>query len=91
MSLAIINGDVFGIDEKNIYVEGNRIKKIGEIDSLINKDTTVIDAEGKTVIPGFFDSHTHFANMGLSMESDVSDCRSIEEVLGRIKKKKWHS
>ena len=88
MSLAIINGDVFGIDEKNIYVEGNRIKKIGEIDSLINKDTTVIDAEGKTVIPGFFDSHTHFANMGLSMESDVSDCRSIEEVLGRIKKKK---
>ena len=88
MSLAIINGDIFGRKEKNIYIETNRIKKVGEIESLIDKNTVVIDAEEKTVIPGFFDSHTHFADMGIYIENDVSECRSIEDVLNKIEKKK---
>ena len=80
MSLAIINGDIFGRKEKEIYIEGNRIKKVGQIESLISKNTVVIDAEEKTVIPGFFDSHTHFADMGINRENDVSECKSIEDV-----------
>ena len=88
MSLAIINGDIFGRKEKEIYIEGNRIKKVGQIESLISKNTVVIDAEEKTVIPGFFDSHTHFADMGINRENDVSECKSIEDVLKKIEKKK---
>ncbi|HDN81458.1 MAG TPA: amidohydrolase, partial [Methanomicrobia archaeon] len=74
--------------EKEIYIEGNRIKKVGQIESLISKNTVVIDAEEKTVIPGFFDSHTHFADMGINRENDVSECKSIEDVLKKIEKKK---
>ncbi|RLF94260.1 hypothetical protein DRN45_03735 [Thermococci archaeon] len=88
MSLALINGDIFGRKEKEIYIEGNRIKKVGQIESLISKNTVVIDAEEKTVIPGFFDSHTHFADMGINRENDVSECKSIEDVLKKIEKKK---
>jgi hypothetical protein len=87
MSLAIINGDIFERKEDSIYISGNRIMKIGNIDSMIDENTTVIDAEEKTVIPGFFDAHTHFASMGLTMESDVSACRSIHEILTIIEQK----
>ncbi len=88
MSLAIINGDIFDRKEKNIYIENNRIKKVGQIENLIDKNTVVIDAEEKTVIPGFFDSHTHFATMGTDVENDVSECGSVGDVLKTIKTKK---
>ncbi|MEA1994056.1 MAG: amidohydrolase [Euryarchaeota archaeon] len=88
MSLAIINGDIFDKEEKNVYIEGSRIKKLGKIEDLIDGDTEIIDAEEKTVIPGFFDSHTHFAAMGTAMENDVSECKSIEEIIGITEKKR---
>ncbi len=88
MSLAIINGDIFGRKEKNVYIENNKIKKVGQIENLIDKNTVVIDAEEKTVIPGFFDSHTHFATMGTDVENDVSECGSVGDVLKTIKTKK---
>ncbi len=87
MSLAIINGDIFGTSETALYVENGRIKKVGNVEKLIENDTVVIDAEEKTVIPGFFDAHTHFAAMGTRMEADVSECESIDEILGLIDEK----
>ncbi len=67
--LVIINGKVFTIDDKNPYAEAiavcsDTIIAVGRnrnISSMIRKGhTTVIDAKGRLVIPGFNDSHVHF-------------------------------
>jgi len=52
-----------------IAVQGELIAEMGkEQDVLkkveINSDTVIIDAEGKTVIPGFVDPHTHLVYAG---------------------------
>ena len=59
----------------------------GEID--IPQNAKVIDAKGKTVIPGFIDSHAHFVLMGLKVltELDLSMTSSIPEVIGQVRTK----
>lgn len=65
--LVILNGHVITVDEKNPYAQavavyGDRIVAVGdsgEIGHLIGENTKQIDATGKTVIPGFIDSHMH--------------------------------
>jgi imidazolonepropionase-like amidohydrolase len=42
----------------DIYIEGNRIKKIASADRR-EPDIPVIDASGKVVMPGLFEMHTH--------------------------------
>jgi predicted amidohydrolase YtcJ len=63
------------------------VGSIGEID--VPQNAKVIDAKGKTVIPGFIDSHAHFILMGLKVltELDLSMTRSIPEVVGQVRTK----
>lgn len=67
--LVIINGKILTIDDDNpmaesIAVRGESIVAVGttkQIRSFIEEErTTVIDAGGKLVIPGFNDAHVHF-------------------------------
>ena len=67
--LVIINGKVFTVDDKNpaaeaLAVRGEKIISVGttkEISALVEDGlTTVIDAGGRLVIPGFNDAHVHF-------------------------------
>ncbi len=61
--LLIKNGKVFTMEGKtyekaSILVENGKIKEVGE--SLVAPlDAKVIDAEGKIVMPGFIDAHSH--------------------------------
>lgn len=63
MKIAIINANVFnGTDEQlerntSLLIEDNLITKIGDIDPAIADE--VIDAQGKTVMPGLMDAHVH--------------------------------
>ena len=58
-----------------------------EIKDLKGQKTQVINLEGRTVIPGFIDSHMHIMTLGLnSMRLDLSTTNSIEEVLTLIEK-----
>ncbi|WP_100397815.1 5'-deoxyadenosine deaminase [Bacillus sp. FJAT-44742] len=51
-SMDIIYGDLF--------IEGKQIKKIGEdLTEVTRPDTKVIDAQGKTILPGFVQTHIH--------------------------------
>ena len=54
----------------------------------IGPDTLVIDAEGRTVIPGLNDSHTHVIRGGLNynMELRWDGVPSLSEALGRLKR-----
>jgi imidazolonepropionase-like amidohydrolase len=65
-TLVIRNGDVFDSElgairsRTTVIVRGDRIVAVGPADSLaVPLDATVIDASGKTVIPGLWDMHVH--------------------------------
>ena len=70
--LVLRNGKVITVDEKDtraeaVAVKNGMIVKVGSngnIEPLIGKETKVIELEGKTVVPGFIDTHTHNASMG---------------------------
>lgn len=55
------------IENGDIYIENNRIKAVGRSGTLtVPTGITTIDANGKTVTPGFVDTHAHmWPNWGL--------------------------
>src|SRR5580765_595242 len=65
-ALVIRNGNVFDSERgvvrprTTIIIEGERITAVGPADSIKSPaGATIIDATGKTVIPGLWDMHTH--------------------------------
>ncbi len=63
--LAIVNGSVVNVytgevEPASVLIEGERIAYVGsDTGKAIGASTQVIDAKGKTLIPGFIDGHTH--------------------------------
>ena len=56
-------------DSQAIALDGDRIAAVGsnaEIDALAGPGTEVIDLAGKTILPGFIDTHFHMSHAGLS-------------------------
>lgn len=47
------------IEQGDILIENNRIKAVGKTGTLDGTGATVIDASGKTITPGFIDTHAH--------------------------------
>ena len=49
-----------------IVITGSKIMDVGPSEKVnIPKKAEIINVKGKTVIPGFIDSHTHFILMGV--------------------------
>ena len=63
--LAIVNGSVVNvytgeIEKASVLIKGERIAYVGQdAEKSIGSKTSVIDAAGRTLIPGFIDGHTH--------------------------------
>lgn len=73
--------------ETAIYIVDNRIQQIGS-DQLLNEvgpNCQLMDLQGKTVVPGFHDSHMHLG-MAAQMYSEIQllGSKSIQEVQQRI-------
>lgn len=67
MNILIKNGLIFSGDlnekatKQNILIDSNgRIKEIGSAINIPEENLEIIDAEGKWIVPGFVDSHTHY-------------------------------
>lgn len=79
MEQYIVNGKVFldgSFQEKTIGVEGGCIRILPK-DAALESEAKVYDAEGKKVVPGFLDIHTHGA-VGVDVNAATA------EELGKI-------
>ena len=54
---------------------------LAEVEAAAPADVTRRDAQGRTIVPGFNDSHQHLLNTGIALaDIRLGDCRSIAEV-----------
>jgi predicted amidohydrolase YtcJ len=95
--LILTNGKVITMDAQEsisqaIAVKFGKIIAVGknsDIAKFVGKETETMDLMGKTVIPGFIDSHGHFLNEGssreiytdLSEEAGIHSSHDIQQVL----------
>lgn len=95
MKTAYINAKVITIDPgqptaEAFLVEGDRFVKVGSRDQVLAAagDAQVVDLGGKTVVPGFNDSHLHLLNFAYSRTKiNLYGTTSIAEILE--KSKQW--
>jgi adenine deaminase len=70
--IVIKNGQIVNVFTGEIYpggvaVAGDKIAAVGDVEYTIGDKTTIIDAEGKYITPGFIDGHIHPESANLSM------------------------
>ena len=76
-----LKDSVVAMDDEWIVALGRR----GEV--AIPEGAEIVDASGRTVLPGLIDAHTHFLSMGVSMIRfiDLSGSASLHEALELVK------
>lgn len=93
IDLLIYNADIVTIDEKVpsaswIAISDSKILDLGQrkgYEKYINESKEVINLKGKTILPGFYDSHVHLVQTGLNLLSlDLSDVKTISELQEKI-------
>ncbi len=92
--MIITNGKILTVDAHSTVAEAMAIKDdkiiaVGtnrEIMKLADGHSKIIDAAGKTVVPGIIDAHLHPEMASLSeIEEPIPDVHSIDELLAWIK------
>ncbi|MFT3744976.1 MAG: amidohydrolase [Pyrinomonadaceae bacterium] len=92
--LVIINAKIRTMDAKrtiakSIATLNGKIIAIGsdaDTKPLVGANTRVIDAGGKTIVPGFNDAHVHFMETGQQLSSvDLRSAQTPEEFVARIR------
>lgn len=90
--LLVINAKIYTVDEEFSTAEAVAIKDgkflaVGTTEELQEKydATEVVDAAGKTILPGLIDAHAHFYGQGMNLQAvDLTETSSFEEVVNRI-------
>lgn len=93
VDVIIINARVYtpGSDtvQEAVAVRGNKILRVGTtraIQRLGRAQTTVIDAKGGTVVPGFNDAHAHFISGGLALDHvDLLGATTLDAVKDTVR------
>ncbi len=93
VDLIVVNANIYTVDEAFSNAEAFAIRDgkfvaIGTETELNERYTSeqVVDADGKTIIPGLIDAHCHFYGLGLNQQVvDLVGTKSYEEVLERVR------
>lgn len=92
--LIVYNAKIYTMDNDKIAqaiaIKGDKIFKIGTTDLILklkNKKTKTIDAKGKSIIPGLFDSHLHVIRGGRFFNTELrwDGVRSLKKALQMLK------
>lgn len=71
-----------------LAVRGNRVLAVGsdaQVAPLVGPGTRVVELAGRSVVPGFNDSHAHLLGIGYGrLDLDLVGTRSFEEVVARV-------
>lgn len=95
--LLISNASIYTLDSKSpkfeaMAVRGGKIWALGssaELRNLNREGFKEVDLAGKTVLPGFIDTHCHAMAIGIVMKTflGVQDVSSIEEMKERVRQR----
>ena len=97
--IVMINANILTVDAQNsraqaLAIRGDRIVAVSttrRIEKLVTKSTKVIDAKGKTLTPGFIDTHTHpqaiYPFKSRMHVVDLSRAKSLQEMATLLKSK----
>ncbi len=99
MKKVFFNGEIITVDDTQneaeaILVEDGKITKVGskeDVFKLVDETTEKVDLEGKVLMPGFIDPHSHFNMVGLiSTMVDISpppvgEVTTIEMIVDKLK------
>ena len=87
------NGDIITLEDElyveAILVQDGKISKVGKKDEIIknSEDAKIIDLQGKTLIPSFIDSHSHFFGYANSkLQVSLEDAVDFDDISDRVKK-----
>ena len=88
------NGTIITVNENQptveaVLIENGKIIKVGskdEVFELKDSETGLVDLEGKTMLPGFIDSHSHITAVAQTlMIVNLSEANSKEEFISMLK------
>src|SRR5215467_4706009 len=91
--MVIVHGKVWTVETQHpraeaVAIHGGRVVAVGsdaEIAKWIGPATKKIDAQGKTVLPGFIDAHVHFSSGGGEISGvHLRDANTPQEFVRRI-------
>lgn len=88
----VVNANVYTVNNtfekaEAFAIQDGKFLEIGNSKDLKNKfeADTIIDAQGKTIVPGFIDAHCHFLGLGLNqLNVDLTGTTSFDEVVNRV-------
>jgi len=88
----VTNANIYTVNEnfdkvQSFAVNQGKFIAIGTSDDIQNKFNSelILNAQGKTIIPGLIDAHCHFYGLGSSMQKvDLSGTKSYKEVIEKI-------
>jgi predicted amidohydrolase YtcJ len=92
----ILNANIVTLDARRpkaqaIAFSQDTIAAVGtdeELRSLAQSGVEVVDAQGKTLVPGFIDSHSHMMFGGVIAQAlDLTPARSIDDLLDRVRER----
>jgi predicted amidohydrolase YtcJ len=74
-----------------LLIENNKIVAVGSGEDIIqnpefkDSETTIIDLNGATVLPGFIDSHVHVRELGMDkIKADLVGVKNVEDIVARV-------
>ena len=92
VDLIVTNATIYTVNDAFSKAEAFAIKDgkfvaVGSTSEIITKYTSkeILDANGKTIVPGLIDAHCHFFRMGLQQQKvSLEGTKSYDEVLERF-------
>ena len=92
VDLIVHNATIYTVDssfsvKESMAINKGRIVATGSDEEIMGRynSSTLIDAQGKAVFPGFIDAHCHFLGYGMGLgQVDLIGTKSFDEVIAKL-------